>query len=200
MRSSAPTKKMTSAWIMVERFSASSGSKTVGSSWRDDVPTWSAPKSSAASRMPTALLRPSSATAMPVNPRRLVSKSLMSTSYRQPSRSTPPARPGERARDRHGEEVVPPHGDPRVGGGVRVEADRAHLVAERRPVEEHVVDDERGERDEDAGVQGLDAAPDLPDLADSKISPERGIDGCDPCRGPPARRGTSRRRSRSSSA
>ena len=76
MRSSAPTKKITIAWIMVERFSANSGSKTLGSSWRDDVPTCSAPKSRAANRIPTALLRPSSATAIPVKPMKFVAKSL----------------------------------------------------------------------------------------------------------------------------
>ena len=40
-------------------------------------------------------------------------------------------------------------------GGLGAEADRAHLVAERRPVEDEVEDDESGERDEEADVQPL---------------------------------------------
>src|SRR5918996_4083538 len=68
---------------------------------------------------------------------------------------------GEGARDREREEVVLLHGDAAVGGGVGVEADGSYLVPERRSVQEQVVDDQREERDEDAGVQGLEAAPDL---------------------------------------
>src|SRR5918996_1610891 len=68
---------------------------------------------------------------------------------------------GEGARDREREEVVLLHGDAAVGGGVGVEADGANLVPERRSVQEQVIDDQREERDEDARVQGLEAAPDL---------------------------------------
>src|SRR5918996_686061 len=68
---------------------------------------------------------------------------------------------GEGAGDGEREEVVLLHGDAAVGGGVGVEADGAYLVPERRAVQEQVVDDQREERDEDARVQGLEAAPDL---------------------------------------
>ena len=65
------------------------------------------------------------------------------------------AEPRERAGDRHREEVVPRNVDPPVARRLGVEADRAHLVAERRPVEDDPVDDERCERDEEADVQPL---------------------------------------------
>src|SRR5262249_31575722 len=51
---SAPTNSTTSPWMMRVRFPASCGSKTLGSSCRLDVPTVSAPKSSAAKKTPTA--------------------------------------------------------------------------------------------------------------------------------------------------
>ena len=62
---------------------------------------------------------------------------------------------GERARDRHRADQVLAHADAAVVRRVRVEADGAHLVAERRPVEEQPEDDERGDRDEEADVQAL---------------------------------------------
>ena len=65
------------------------------------------------------------------------------------------AEAGEHARDRHREEVVARDADPAVARGVRVEADGAHLVPERRPVEDEPVDDERRDRDEEADVQPL---------------------------------------------
>src|ERR671924_379799 len=63
--------------------------------------------------------------------------------------------PGEGAGDRHRREVAPPHADPAVARRLRVEADRAHLVAERRPVQHDPEHDQRGERDEEADVQCL---------------------------------------------
>ena len=55
--------------MMSVRFAASSGAKTDGSRLRTDVPLTSAPNSSAAeAACPIAVLRPSSATAMPRNP------------------------------------------------------------------------------------------------------------------------------------
>ena len=65
MSSSAPTKSTTSPWMSCVRLPASSGGKKSGSRLRVDVPVLSAAKSSAAKKMPTAVLRPSSATAMP---------------------------------------------------------------------------------------------------------------------------------------
>ena len=51
------------------------------------------------------------------------------------------------------------HRDAAVARRLGVEPDRAHLVAERRAVEDHVVDDGAGEREEDADVDVLDDAP-----------------------------------------
>ena len=72
--------------------------------------------------------------------------------------SRPPARPANApeiaiARIRFFRTLMPPYAR-RLG----VEADRAHLVAERRPVEDDPEDDERGERDEEADVRGPAAA------------------------------------------
>ena len=55
--------------MMNVRFSASEGSKIVGSRFRCEVPLISAPNSSAAATVPTAVLRPSSATAIPMKPK-----------------------------------------------------------------------------------------------------------------------------------
>ena len=63
---------------------------------------------------------------------------------------------GERAGDRHRADQVLAHADPAVVRRVGVEADRAHLVAERRPVQEQPEDDERRDRDEEADVQALE--------------------------------------------
>ena len=79
----------------------------------------------------------------------------------QPRMSIAPARPAKRARDRHREEVVARDADAAVARGLRVEADRAHLVAERRAVEDEPVDDERADRDEEARRAGP-AAPGRP--------------------------------------
>ena len=68
----------------------------------------------------------------------------------------------ERARDREREEVAAPDRDPAVARRLGVEADRADLEPERRPVEDDVVDEEPEERDEDAGMQRLDVAPEHP--------------------------------------
>ena len=81
--------------------------------------------------------------------------------------------------------------DAAVARRLGVEADRAHLVPERRPVEEQRVDDERGERDEDAGVERLEAPPDRPELGrvEDVVRPrERRL--CGPGAGRRARRGT----------
>ena len=66
-----------------------------------------------------------------------------------------PRKAGERARDRHREEVVPGHADAAVARRLGVEADRPDAVAERRPVEDQPVDDERPDRDEEADVEAL---------------------------------------------
>ena len=66
---SAPMKSRTSAWIVSDRFPACSGmSKTSGGMFRVAVPLMSAPKTSADRPTPSAVLRPSSATAIPTKP------------------------------------------------------------------------------------------------------------------------------------
>ena len=72
-----------------------------------------------------------------------------------------------------------------------VEADRAHLVAERRAVEHHPEDDQRGERDEDADVQALSSGSPQNDRqlrAPRTTSLETGTDCCRVafCSGPPS--------------
>ena len=54
--------------MMIARLEARSGGKNSGSRLREAVPVWSAAKRSAESATPTAVLRPSSATAMPMKP------------------------------------------------------------------------------------------------------------------------------------
>ena len=54
--------------MMIVRFSARSGRKIVGSSWRLEVPVINAPKRSDANPTPTAVFRPSSAAASPMKP------------------------------------------------------------------------------------------------------------------------------------
>ena len=76
------------------------------------------------------------------------------------------AEPGERAGDRHRVDVVARDVDAAVARGLGVEADGAHLVAERRAVEDHPEDDERAERDEEADVERLElrVAPEVGSL------------------------------------
>ena len=176
---------MTSAWIIVARSVASAGSKTSGSRLRDDVPTLSAANRRPAKRIPTGLVaaeqrdgdaREADEVRVEVA---LVDRALEAEEVDRAGES------GERAGDGEREEVVPPHADAAVAGRLGVEADRAHLVPERRPVEDHVVDDERDEGDQEPGVQVR--RPDDPerrgvedDLAD------RGREGAAPCNGPPS--------------
>ena len=157
---------------MSVRFDASSGRKISGSRLRVDVPVVSAAKSSAASPTPIALLRPSSATAIPTKRDLRRDQHVVRVDPVLPAEDVDRAREaGEPARDRHREEVVPRHRDPAVVRRLGVEADRAHLVAERRPVEDEPVDDERGERDEEADVQRLERRVTPEDAA---ASPRRG--------------------------
>ena len=153
---SAPTKRTTSPWIITVRFDASSGRKISGSRFRVDVPVTSDANSSAERPIPIALFRPSSATAIPTKAIwDEIRTSFVLIRY-CPADDVDRAREaGERARDRHREEVVARDRDAAVAGRLGVEADRPHLVAERRPVERDPVDDERGERDEEADVERL---------------------------------------------
>ena len=73
----------------------------------------------------------------------------------QPSTSIPPARPANAPEIAIAEEVVPLDADAAVAGRLGVEADRAHLEAERRPVQDRPEDDERADRDEEADVEAL---------------------------------------------
>ena len=90
---SAPTKSTIRPWIRRVRFEASSGWKTAGSRLRVDVPFRSAPKSSAERPTPTAVLRPSSATAIPVKPIVDAWMSLVERRNCHPRMSSAPARP-----------------------------------------------------------------------------------------------------------
>ena len=93
--------------MMSVRFEASSGSKIVGSRLRCDVPLSSAPNSSAAASVPPAVLRPSSATAMPMKPTlRDGWMSLVAMWNCQPRTSSEPASPAKSAADGHHEDVV----------------------------------------------------------------------------------------------
>nr|WP_228431015.1 hypothetical protein [Baekduia soli] len=62
---------------------------------------------------------------------------------------------GQRAAGAHDEHVGPADADAAVARGLGVEAHRPRLVALRRAVEQHPVDDGRGERHEDPDVQPL---------------------------------------------
>ena len=79
--------------MMYVRFVASSGSKIVGSRLRTDVPLSSAPNSSAATTVPPAVLRPSSATAMPRKPTWEIWMSFVAIRNCQPRTSIAPASP-----------------------------------------------------------------------------------------------------------
>ena len=92
---SAPTKSSTSAWIISVRLPASCGGKTVGSRPRVEVPFTSAPKSSAERPTPTAVLRPSSATAIPMKPTFDTWMSSTPRRYCQPRMSIAPPRPAK---------------------------------------------------------------------------------------------------------
>ena len=69
----------------------------------------------------------------------------------------------ERAGDRHRVDVVARDVDAAVARRLGVEADRAHLVAERRAVQREPEDDERAERDEEPDVERLEL----------RVAPER---------------------------
>jgi hypothetical protein len=80
--------------IVSVRLPASSGRKTsVIPGFRVDVPWTRQPKRSAASPTPTAVLRPSSATAIPMKPMFETWMSSTPIRYSQPSSSIAPARP-----------------------------------------------------------------------------------------------------------
>ena len=122
---------------------------------------------------PIAVLRPSRATAMPRKPIVDSEIVLAATRYSQPRTSMAPPMPAKRPGDRHGEEVAPRHADAAVARRVRAVADRAHLVAERRPVEDDRIDDERGDPEEDADVGALEdaEAPERRELAGRRPRP-----------------------------
>ena len=75
----------------------------------------------------------------------------------------PPARPAKSAGDRHREDEVARDADAAVTRCLGIEPDGAHLVAERRPVEDEVEGDECSDCDEDADVQRLEM----------RVTPER---------------------------
>ena len=154
MSTSAPTKSTISPWMMYVRFPARPGSITLDCRpWV--VPKSSAPKSSAPRTTPTAVLRPSSATAMPRKPTGRDRDVGDAEAVEAAEHVEPAGEAGERARDRHRADQVLAHADPAVARRLGVEADGAHLVAERRPVEDQPEDDERGDRDEEPDVEPL---------------------------------------------
>ena len=96
------------------------------------------------------MLRPRSATAIPMKPIVRATGSSSSEPELPAERCRGAGEAGETPGDRHREEVVPRDADAAVPRRLGVEADGAHLVSERRPVQDDRVDDERAERDEQA--------------------------------------------------
>jgi hypothetical protein len=82
--------------MMMARLEARSGGKKAGSRLRDAVPVCSAANRSAESPTPTAVFRPSSATAMPMKPICDAWIWVVSSLYSQPTMSSAPARPAKR--------------------------------------------------------------------------------------------------------
>ena len=151
-----PTNSTTRPWIRSVRFDASSGWKISGSRFRVDVPVRSAPKRSAArpdaDRRVAAEQRDRDADEADL--RRL---DVAGREPELPAEDVDRAREaGERAGDRHREEVVARDVDAAVARRLGVEADGLDAVAERRPVEDDPVDDERADRDEEADVEALE--------------------------------------------
>ena len=141
------------------RLVASSGGKTSGSRLRTEVPLISAPNRRAEKNTPLVVLRPSSATAMPMKPAPTTLAfwmSFVATANCQPRMSITPARPGERAAREHHLHVGPPGVDAAVLRRVGIEADRARLVARDRAVQQHPEHDQGRARDEDPDVQALE--------------------------------------------
>ena len=141
----------------------------------------SAPKRSDAKPTPTAVLRPSSAAASPMNPIWFAWMSFSPIRYSQPSDVDRTREPGECAGDRHREEVVARDRDAAVARGLGVEADGAHLEAERRAVDDHPVDEQHRDRDEDPDRQPLEqlgSPQKTGSFAPSTMSFEIGIETC----------------------
>ena len=84
---------------------------------------------------------PSSATAMPMKPTCEIWMSLVAMRNCQPSTSSAPPSPANSAAERHRHDVVARDRDARRARRLRVEADRAHLVAEHGAVEQHPEDE-----------------------------------------------------------
>ena len=186
------------------RLSARFGLKISGSRFLVDVPVSRAPNKSAAKPTPTAVFRPSRATAIPMNPMVEIWTSLTARRNCQPRMSIAPGEAGEASGDGHCEEVVARDADASIACSFGIEAHGAHLVSERRSVQDHPVRDEGADRDEETHVEPLE----------HRVPPEHGqMSGLDdvvryrvrlaarpPCSGagPRARRGTSRTSRRSS--
>ena len=139
------------------RFVASSGWKTVGSRLRTDVPLISAPNSSALKNTPIAVLRPSSATAMPKKPDAgAIWMSLVAIAELPAEHVDRARQPRERAADRHHHRCscaptwMPPYS---AASGLKPTA--RDLVARDRAVQQHPEHEQRRERDEEADVQAL---------------------------------------------
>ena len=125
---------------------ASSGGKISGSRLRTEVPLVSAPNSSAENSTPLVVLRPSSATAMPMKPAPTTLAfwmSFVATANCQPRMSMHAGEAREGAADEHHLRVGPPGVDAAVLGGVGVEADGTRLIARDRAVQQHPEHDQR---------------------------------------------------------
>ena len=152
------------------------------------MPLTSAANSNAESPTPTAVFRPSSATAMPTNPICEALMSLVAMWNCQPRMSSAPGKAREHAGDRHREEVVARDVDPPVAGCLGIESHRLDAVAERRPVEDDPVDDQSGDGDEDPDRQALEIgiAPEDRQLGTVGDGLRVGIADCSAfCSGPP---------------
>ena len=156
MITSAPTtSRMTRPWMMYVRFWPATGRRPPGRGCASTCPA--AARRTAAPRrtVPTAVLRPSSATAMPRKPSEPTWMSFVAMRNCQPRTSIAPGQAGEQPAERHDPDVVAPDADAAVARRLRVEADGARLVAARRAVEQTPKRTARGERDEEADVQAL---------------------------------------------
>ena len=139
--SSPPTSRMIVPWMMLDTPLASSGLNEPESC---RPPLCSAANRSAESTTPMAVLRPSSATAMPVKPMSSTGTSEDGDRVAHAEHLDRAGQAGERPADRHRGDHRALDRDAAVARRLGIEADRAHLVAERRAVEDHVVDDGAG--------------------------------------------------------
>ena len=185
---SAPTKSTTSPWIRSVRFEASSGWKIVGIEVAGRRAVDEAREEQRREPDADGRVAPEQRDRDPDEgdrARRDVARRDVELPAEDVERS---GEAGERAGDRHREEVVARDADAAVAGRLGVEADRLDAVAERRPVEDEPVDDERGDRDEEADVRPWKSGSPQKtgSFAPATMSFEIGTNAClSFCSGPP---------------